>query len=108
MIWITANRRLQRWVAGKIPCLEGGSQTALLRSQLEAMKDGGTVVIAAPPNPFAAHLDLTGAPARSPCICRTTKPKSKVIILDAKPKFSKQGLFIGAWQKLCGYGTDKP
>jgi len=34
------------------------------------------------------------------------KPKSKVIILDPKPKFSKMGLFTGAWKKFYGYGTD--
>jgi sulfide dehydrogenase [flavocytochrome c] flavoprotein subunit len=34
------------------------------------------------------------------------KPKSKVIILDAKEKFSKQGLFTQGWTALYGYGTD--
>jgi sulfide dehydrogenase [flavocytochrome c] flavoprotein subunit len=34
------------------------------------------------------------------------KPKSKVLILDAKDKFSKQGLFIEGWKQHYGYGTD--
>jgi sulfide dehydrogenase [flavocytochrome c] flavoprotein subunit len=81
-------------VAEKIPhAWKAGPQTALLRSQLESMKDGGTVVIAPPPNQIAHYL-------------KQHKPKSKVIIIDPKPAFSKKGLFEGAWTKLYGYGTD--
>jgi len=29
-----------------------------------------------------------------------------VLIFDPKPKFSKQGLFVGAWKKMYGYQTD--
>ncbi|HHN68201.1 MAG TPA: NAD(P)/FAD-dependent oxidoreductase, partial [Thermopetrobacter sp.] len=39
--------------AEKIPhAYKAGPQTVLLRKQLEAMKDGGTVVLCPPPNPF--------------------------------------------------------
>ena len=39
--------------AEKLPhAWKAGAQTTLLRSQLEAMPDGGTAVIVAPPNPF--------------------------------------------------------
>ena len=34
------------------------------------------------------------------------KPKSKVLILDSKQKFSKQGLFTQGWERLYGFGTD--
>jgi len=84
----------------------GGEQTVLLKSRLEAMPDGGTVIIAAPPDPFRCP---PGPPERASMIAhylKKFKPKSKVLILDAKDKFSKQGLFIEGWQQHYGYGTD--
>jgi NADPH-dependent 2,4-dienoyl-CoA reductase/sulfur reductase-like enzyme len=71
-----------------------------LRSQLEAMDDGGTVVISAPANPFRCP---PGPYERASLIAhylKTKKPKSKVIILDAKDAFSKQRLFQNAWAAL--------
>ncbi len=85
---------------------KAGPQTATLRKQLEAMKDGGTVVIAAPPNPFRCPPGPYERASQIAMYLQNHKPKSKVIILDPKPKFSKMGLFTGAWKKLYGYGTD--
>ncbi|MBL4613403.1 MAG: FCSD flavin-binding domain-containing protein [Magnetovibrio sp.] len=85
---------------------KAGPQTALLRRQLEAMHDGGTVAIVAPPNPFRCP---PGPYERASLIAeylQNNKPKSKVVIIDRKDKFSKQGLFTGAWKNLYGYGTD--
>ena len=60
-------------VAEKIPhAWKAGPQTAMLRKQLEAVKDGGTVVIAPPPNPFRCPPARMSGPARSPCICSST------------------------------------
>jgi sulfide dehydrogenase [flavocytochrome c] flavoprotein subunit len=95
-------------VAEKIPhAWKAGAQTELLLKQLKAMKDGGTVVIAAPPNPFRCP---PGPYERASLIAhylKESKPKSKVVILDPKSKFSKQPLFEGGWKELYGYGTDK-
>jgi NADPH-dependent 2,4-dienoyl-CoA reductase/sulfur reductase-like enzyme len=77
-----------------------GEQTLLLRRQLEAMEDGGLVVIAAPANPFRCP---TGPYERASLIAhylKTRKPRSKLIILDAKDAFSKQRLFQSAWKEL--------
>jgi sulfide dehydrogenase [flavocytochrome c] flavoprotein chain len=77
-----------------------GEQTALLRRQLEAMPDGGTVVMSAPANPFRCP---PGPYERASLIAhylKTTKPKSKLILLDAKDAFSKQRLFQNAWKEL--------
>jgi len=85
---------------------KAGPQTAILRKQLEAMPDGGTVCIVAPPNPFRCP---PGPYERTSLIAeylKHNKPKSKVIVIDRKDKFSKQGLFTGAWKNLYGYGTD--
>ena len=79
---------------------KAGEQTLLLRRQLEAMEDGGTVVIVAPANPFRCP---PGPYERASLIAhylKTKKPKSKVIILDAKDAFSKQRLFQNAWKEL--------
>ena len=79
---------------------KAGEQTLLLRRQLEAMPDGGVVVIAAPANPFRCP---PGPYERASLIAnylKTKKPKSKLIVLDAKDAFSKQKLFQQAWAEL--------
>ena len=94
-------------VAKKIPhAWKAGNQTRTLRSQLISMRDGGTVVIASPPNPFRCPPGPYERASQIAMYLQREKPKSKVIILDAKPKFSKQGLFKAAWTKLYGFGTD--
>jgi sulfide dehydrogenase [flavocytochrome c] flavoprotein chain len=79
---------------------KAGEQTILLRRQLEAMDDGGTFVMAAPANPFRCP---PGPYERASLIAhyfKTYKPRSKLLILDAKDSFSKQRLFQAAWQDL--------
>src|SRR4029077_1053376 len=87
--------------AQKMPhAWKAGEQTLLLRRQLEAMDDGGLVVIAAPANPFRCP---PGPYERASLIAhylKTKKPRSKLIILDAKDTFSKQRLFQNAWKEL--------
>lgn len=94
-------------VAQKIPhAWKAGYQTVLLRKQLVAMKDGGLVVIAPPTNPFRCPPGPYERISQIAHYLKTTKPKSKIIILDPKDKFSKFGLFTSAWKKYYGYGTD--
>ncbi|WP_221938465.1 NAD(P)/FAD-dependent oxidoreductase [Mycobacterium sp. KBS0706] len=79
---------------------KAGAQTLLLRRQLEAMPDGGVVAIAAPANPFRCP---PGPYERASLIAhylKTRKPRSKLIVLDAKDAFSKQRLFQAAWDTL--------
>jgi sulfide dehydrogenase [flavocytochrome c] flavoprotein chain len=79
---------------------KAGEQTQLLRKQLEAMEDGGTVVMSSPPNPFRCP---PGPYERASLIAhylKTKKPRSKLIVLDAKDAFSKQRLFQSAWKEL--------
>src|SRR5712671_2878966 len=87
-----ATKMPHAWIAGE--------QTLLLRRQLEAMDDGGTVVLAVP----AAPLRCPPAPyERASLIAhylKTKKPRSKILILDAKDGFSQQRLFENAWQEL--------
>ena len=90
-------------VAEKIPhAWKAGPQTTLLRRQLEGMKDGGVCYIAAPPNPFRCPPGPYERAAQIAHYFKMHKPKSKVIILDAKDKFSKQGLFMQGYKKFYG------
>ncbi|HLF97189.1 MAG TPA: FAD/NAD(P)-binding oxidoreductase, partial [Methylococcaceae bacterium] len=77
-----------------------GEQTLLLRRQLEAMPDGGLVVMSVPANPYRCP---PGPYERACLIARylqRSKPRSKLLILDAKTQFTKQALFTRAWERL--------
>ena len=79
---------------------QAGAQTLLLKKQLQAMAANGTVIIAAPANPFRCP---PGPYERASLIAhylKQHKPRAKVLILDAKDKFSKQPLFQAAWDRL--------
>ena len=79
---------------------KAGEQTLLLRRQLEAMPDGGLVIITAPANPYRCPPGPYERASLIAYYLKTKKPKSKLIVLDAKDAFSKQGLFLGAWKAL--------
>jgi sulfide dehydrogenase [flavocytochrome c] flavoprotein chain len=79
---------------------KAGGQTLHLRTQLQSMADGGTVVISAPANPFRCPPGPYERASLIAYYLKTRKPKSKVVILDAKDAFSKQGLFLKAWSDL--------
>ncbi len=88
-------------VAQQIPhAWKAGPQTVTLRKQLMDMKDGGVCYIAAPPNPFRCPPGPYERAAQIAMYLKQHKPKSKVIILDAKDKFSKQGLFMQGYKKF--------
>ena len=79
---------------------KAGEQTMLLRRQLEAMEDGGLVVMSAPPNPFRCPPGPYERASLIAYYLKTKKPRSKLIVLDAKDAFSKQRLFQNAWKEL--------
>ena len=80
---------------------KAGAQTVALRKQLEDMKDGGTYAISIPKAPYRCPP----GPYERACLVanyfKQSKPKSKVIILDANEDvMSKKGLFTKAWTDL--------
>jgi NADPH-dependent 2,4-dienoyl-CoA reductase/sulfur reductase-like enzyme len=79
---------------------KAGEQTLLLRRQLEAMEDGGLVAISAPPNPMRCPTGIYERASLIAFYLKARKPRSKLIILDAKDSFPKQRLFQAAWQQL--------
>jgi sulfide dehydrogenase [flavocytochrome c] flavoprotein chain len=88
-------------VAAKMPhAWKAGEQTMLLRGKLEAMDDGGLVVLAVPAGPSRCP---PGPYERASLIAhylKTKKPRSKILILDAKDAFPQQRLFENAWKEL--------
>jgi NADPH-dependent 2,4-dienoyl-CoA reductase/sulfur reductase-like enzyme len=82
------------------PAYSDGAQIALLRKQLEAMENGGTVVISSPVNPARCPPAPYERASLIAHYLKSKKPKSKVIVLDAKEGFTMQKLFEAAWQEL--------
>ncbi|MFT3940629.1 FCSD flavin-binding domain-containing protein [Rhodopseudomonas sp.] len=77
-----------------------GAQTKLVKKQLDALPDGATIVMVAPPNPYRCP---PGPYERVSVMAKVLKAKghtkSKIIVLDPKDKFSKMALFQEGWQK---------
>ena len=87
-------------MAAMPPAYNNGAEVALLRRQLEAMDDGGTVVITSPVSPARCPPAPYERASLIAHYLKTKKPKSKVIVLDAKESFTMQKLFETAWQEL--------
>lgn len=76
-----------------------GAQTLLLKRQIDAMKNGGTVVMVMPDNPYRCP---PGPYERACMIAHYLKTLSQVenlVILDPKKAFSKQLMFQEAFAK---------
>ena len=81
---------------------KAGPQTLLLKKQLNAMPDGGKFVMVIPANPFRCPPGPYERAAMVAHYLKAHKPKSKILLLDDKDAFSKQGLFIQGWKALYG------
>lgn len=77
---------------------KAGPQTELLKAQLEAMPEGGTFVMVAPPNPYRCPPGPYERVSMVAWWMKNNNPTAKIIIADPKPKFSKQGLFEEGWE----------
>lgn len=79
---------------------KAGPQTELLRQQIDAVPDGGLVVVIAPPNPYRCP---PGPYERVSMIAHALtasgRTGARIVILDAKEKFSKQPLFQQGWER---------
>ncbi|MBF0126243.1 MAG: FAD-dependent oxidoreductase [Magnetococcales bacterium] len=82
-----------------------GPQTTALAKMLADMKDGDPFVLVAPPDPYRCPPGPYERASLVAHYLKKNKPKSKVIILDPKDKFSKMGLFTAGWKSLYGYET---
>lgn len=79
---------------------QGGPQTELLKAKLDTLENGQNIVMVAPPNPYRCP---PGPYERVSMMAHMLKTKgftdSTITILDTKPKFSKQGLFVEGWEE---------
>jgi sulfide dehydrogenase [flavocytochrome c] flavoprotein chain len=79
---------------------QAGAQTKLLTDRLNALVDGDLIVMIAPPNPYRCP---PGPYERVSMFAHVLKSKghkrSSIIVLDPKPSFSKQALFMEGWEK---------
>lgn len=79
----------------------GDAQVPALRRRIEALRDGATVAIVAPPNPYRCP---PGPYERASLIAwhlgRAGRRRGKVLVLDAKDDFSKRPLFQLGWDTL--------
>jgi sulfide dehydrogenase [flavocytochrome c] flavoprotein chain len=87
--------------AEKMPhAWKAGEQTMLLRRQLEAMDDGGLVVLAVPASPSRCPPAPYERASLIAHYLKAKKPRSKILILDAKDAIPQQRLFENAWKEL--------
>jgi len=79
---------------------KAGPQTQLLKAKLDAIENGQQVVMVTPPNPYRCP---PGPYERASMMAHLFKKKGlgdcKIVIIDPKPKFSKQALFSEGWEK---------
>jgi len=76
---------------------KAGTQTTLLRAKLEALEDGQTAIMSVPTAPFRCPPGPYERASMIAHYLKTHKPRSKLIVLDAKDNFSKMALFQEAW-----------
>jgi len=77
---------------------KAGPQTVLLRRQLEAMPDGGTVVMNVPLAPYRCPPGPYERACQIASYLKAAKPKSKLLVLDANPDMvSKKPLFTAVF-----------
>lgn len=76
---------------------KAGSQTELLKAQIESMPAGGTFAMVAPPNPFRCPPGPYERVSMVAHLLKEKNPTAKIIVADPKPKFSKMGLFQEGW-----------
>ncbi|GAB4576741.1 MAG: NAD(P)/FAD-dependent oxidoreductase [Roseibium sp.] len=79
---------------------KAGPQTQLLKAKLDAVENGQQIVMVAPPNPYRCP---PGPYERVSMMAHVLKQKgftdAKIVVIDPKPKFSKQALFTEGWEK---------
>ena len=77
-----------------------GDEIAVLRKQLEDMKDGGLVLLSLPLPPFRCPQAAYERASQIAFYLKRTKPRSKLVVLDASPAPTRMGeLFVAGWSR---------
>jgi len=85
---------------------KGGTQAQLLKAQIEAMPEGGTYCMVAPPNPYRCPPGPYERVSMVAHALKNINPTAKILIADPKEKFSKQALFEEGWNNHYGGMVD--
>ncbi len=80
-----------------------GEQTALLAKQLQGMRQGGTFVLAAPPNPYRCPPGPYERAALMTEWFAKHNPTAKVIIVDPKDSFVTDETMMLGWNRLYNF-----
>ena len=78
---------------------KAGSQTELLRAQIEAMPPGGRFCMVAPPNPYRCPPGPYERISMVAHLLKASNPTAKILLVDPKDKYSKQALFEEGWDR---------
>lgn len=78
---------------------KAGPQTQLLKAQVEALPEGGTFCMVAPPNPYRCPPGPYERISMVAHVLKAKNPTAKILLVDPKEKFSKQGLFEEGWNR---------
>ncbi len=93
--------------AGKFPhAYKAGAKTLELRKQLINLPKGGTAIIAPPENPYRCPPGPYERASLFADYLKVHNPTAKLLVLDPKDRFTKDGPFKKAWERLYGFKTD--
>jgi sulfide dehydrogenase [flavocytochrome c] flavoprotein chain len=80
---------------------KAGPQTQLLKRRLDAVPDGGLIVMVAPPVPYRCPPGpYERISMMAHVLKKAGKTKAKIVVIDPKERFSKQALFQEGWERL--------
>ncbi len=75
-----------------------GAQTLVLRKRLDAVPNGGVIVMIAPPNPYRCPPGpYERVSMMAHALKAAGKDRCKIFVIDPKESFSKQALFQEGW-----------
>jgi NADPH-dependent 2,4-dienoyl-CoA reductase/sulfur reductase-like enzyme len=78
------------------------AQISILKRQLEAMEDGGVFAISSPPRPYRCPPAPYERAAMVAYYMKRHKPRSKIVILDAKDEFPMSEVMSEVWERFYG------
>lgn len=78
---------------------KAGSQTELLKAQVENMREGGVFAMVAPPNPYRCPPGPYERISMVAHVLSERNPTAKILLVDPKENFSKQALFEEGWAR---------
>lgn len=78
---------------------KAGSQTQLLKAQIEAMPEGGRFCMIAPPDPYRCPPGPYERISMVAHVLKASNPTAKILLVDPKESYSKQALFEEGWEK---------